>query len=44
VENSILWDGATIGSDATVQNSIIGKEVVVENGAKVMDNSLSSTS
>jgi NDP-sugar pyrophosphorylase family protein len=44
VENSILWDGATIGSDATVQNSIIGRDVAVENGAKIIDNSLSSTS
>jgi len=39
VENSILWEGVTIGSRATVKNSIIGSDVSVEQDANVTDTS-----
>jgi ADP-glucose pyrophosphorylase len=40
VENSILWEGVTIGSGATVKNSIIGKGVAIENSKQVVGLSL----
>jgi ADP-glucose pyrophosphorylase len=43
VENSILWEGVTIGSRATVQNSIIGNGVSIDSGEQVSDSSLLST-
>ena len=40
IENSILWDGATVGSSATVKNSIIGKGVAIESDAQVIGKSV----
>jgi ADP-glucose pyrophosphorylase len=40
VENSVLWDGVTVGSDCTVRRSILGSSVTLAEKAEVMDQSL----
>jgi NDP-sugar pyrophosphorylase family protein len=42
VENSILWPGATVGNNSSVQNSIIGEGVAIDFGINVKDRSMSS--
>jgi ADP-glucose pyrophosphorylase len=33
IERSILWEGATIGSGATLRDTIVGEEFYVREGA-----------
>jgi NDP-sugar pyrophosphorylase family protein len=35
IERSILWGGATIGADATIRDSIVGKDYYVEDGTNL---------
>jgi NDP-sugar pyrophosphorylase family protein len=40
VENSVLWDGVTVGSDCTVRQSILGNSVTLPEKTEVTDQSL----
>ena len=40
VENSILWQGVTIGANATVKNSIIAQNRIIESGRRINDESI----
>lgn len=42
VENSVLWDGATVGSNCAVRRSILGKGAAVSDKAEVVDQSLNA--
>jgi len=40
VENSVLWEGVTVGSDCTVRRSILGSSVTLADKTEVTDRSL----
>lgn len=42
VENSVLWDEVTVGSDCVVRQSIIGKGVTISDKAEIIDQSLNA--